>query len=202
MNQVLDLAKVHMYRLHTAIVDRMARQGVSCQLLYHDTDSLLMSVTTLQGATIVPAVELFHADAQLRDLLDWSSMPSAHPLHSDTNRMVPGKLKVENADRVAVAFCGLRPKLYAVQYNDDETTIKAAGVPGARSLFGMRDYLACLKEVRGRTVSFPVNRSEEGRLETVSTISTRIGMSALDAKLYIMVDGISTRPHGHYLNVA
>ena len=63
--------------------------GECCQLLYTDTDSLLLEIHT----EVVNQVIAKHAD-----LYDTSDYPKDHPLHSMVNKKVLGKMKDECAD--------------------------------------------------------------------------------------------------------
>ena len=79
--------------------------GESCQLLYTDTDSLLLEIQT---------EDVYKDMAQNQTLYDTSDYPQDHPLYSSANKKVLGKLKDECAGRAIAEFVGLRQKMYSI----------------------------------------------------------------------------------------
>ena len=100
---ILDLSKHLTYDFYYNQLK--AQYGESCQLLYTDTDSLLLEIETAD----------MHSDmAQNQDLYDTSDYPQDHPLYSSANRKVLGKLKDKCAGREIAEYDSLRPKMYAI----------------------------------------------------------------------------------------
>ncbi|MEW8689329.1 MAG: hypothetical protein AB2556_26195, partial [Candidatus Thiodiazotropha sp.] len=96
---ILDLSKTLMYDFY---YNRLQRQnGERCQLLYSDTDSLLLEIET---------EDVYEDMAKHQDLYDTSDCPKGHPLHSTENKEVLGKMKDECAGRSIAEYVGLRPK--------------------------------------------------------------------------------------------
>ncbi|KAK3734146.1 hypothetical protein QZH41_005662 [Actinostola sp. cb2023] len=63
-----------------------ARYGERCQLLYTDTDSLLLEIET---------EDVYKDMAEDQDLYDTSDYPKDHTLHSTVNKKILGKMKVD-----------------------------------------------------------------------------------------------------------
>jgi len=63
-----------------------------------------------------------------KHLYDTSDYPKEHPLHSDTNKKVLGKMKDECAGTpIAECVCP-RPKMYSILKADEKNIKKAKGV--------------------------------------------------------------------------
>ena len=79
---VLGLSKHLMYDFY---YNQLKTQyGESCQLLYTDTDSLLLEIET---------EDVYKDMAQNQTLYDTSDYSQVHPLYSSANKKVLGKLK-------------------------------------------------------------------------------------------------------------
>ena len=114
---ILDLSKHLMYDFY---YNKLKTQDAHhCNLLYTDTDSLLLEIHT----------EDVYADmASHAELYDTSNYPTDHPSHSTTNKKVPGKMKDECAGIPIAEYVGLRPKMYSILREDSEQIRKAKGV--------------------------------------------------------------------------
>ena len=100
---ILDLSKHLMYDFYYN--QFKAQYGESCQLLYTDTDSLLLEIET---------EDVYKDMAQNQTLCDTSDYTQDHPLYSSANKMVLGKLKDECAGRAIAEYFGLHPKMYSI----------------------------------------------------------------------------------------
>ena len=114
---ILDLSKHLMYDIYYNLlrgqyVDR-------CQLLYTDTDSLLLEVQT---------EDVFRDMASHAELYDTSDYLKEHPLHSIANKKVLGKMKEECAGRPIAEYVSLRPKMYSILEAGEGNIKKAKGV--------------------------------------------------------------------------
>ena len=91
---ILDNSKILMYDF---FYNELKKQyGGKCELLYTDTDSLLLEIET----------EDFYKDMEeKKDLYDTSDYPKEHPLHSNTNKKVLGKMKDECAGTPIAEVC-------------------------------------------------------------------------------------------------
>ena len=100
---VLDLSKHLMYDFY---YNQLKKQyGEHCQLLYTDTDSLLLEIQTENVYEDMSRSAIAH-------LYDTSDYPNDHPHYSAANKKVVGKMKDECAGRLIAEYVGLRPKMY------------------------------------------------------------------------------------------
>ena len=114
---ILDLSKHLMYDFYYNQLK--VQYGESCQLLYTDTDIILLEIET-EG--------VYKDITQKQGLYDTSYYPQDHPLNSSANKKVPGKLKDECAGRVIAEYFGLRPKMYSILEAGGKNTKKGKGV--------------------------------------------------------------------------
>ena len=112
---ILDLSKHLMYDYNQL----QGQYGDHCQLLYTDTDSLLLEVQT---------EDVFRDMASHAELYDTSDYPPEHPLHSIANKKVLGKMMDKCAGRPIAEYVGLRPKMYSILEACGGNIKKAKGV--------------------------------------------------------------------------
>ena len=110
---ILDNSKILMYDFFYSQLEK--KYGPRCELLYTDTDSLLLEIGT----------EDFYEDMKSnKNLYDTSDFPKEHPLYSDANKKVSGKMKDEcNVTPIAECVC-LRPKMYSILKGDEKNIKK------------------------------------------------------------------------------
>ena len=100
---ILDKSKILMYDF---FYNHLKKQyGEKCELLYTDTDSLLLKIETEDVYKDIKANENFY---------DTSEYPKEHPLHSAVNKKVLGKMKDECKGIPISEYVGLRSKMYSV----------------------------------------------------------------------------------------
>ena len=130
---ILDMSKVLMFDYYYNHLKKL--YGENVRLLYTDTDSLIVKVDTED----IYANMLKHAD-----LYDISNYSPGHPLYSDQNKKVIGKLKDELGGKVMTEFIGLRPKMYS--YIGEESGKRAKGVKKfvLQNSITHDDYRSCL----------------------------------------------------------
>ena len=113
---VLDLSKILLYDYYYNYLK--PKYGENCQLLYTDTDSLLLHIHC----------EDFYKDiGETLHLYDTSDYPEDHPQHSMVNNKIPGKLKDEVSGKPIQEVVCLRSKMYSILLDDDTNTKKAKG---------------------------------------------------------------------------
>ena len=78
---ILDWSKVHMYDFYYNTMQ--ARYGNDCKLLYTDTDSLVMHITT---------EDVFKDFKAMSDKFDFSNYPTNHPNYDKKNAKCAGAL--------------------------------------------------------------------------------------------------------------
>ena len=93
---ILDLSKHLMYDFY---YNELKKQyGDRCEVLYTDTDSLLMEIQT---------EDVYKDMAEKIDMYDTSDYPKDNPLHSVVNKKVLGKMKDECAGTPMAEYVGL-----------------------------------------------------------------------------------------------
>ena len=100
---ILDKSKILMYDF---FYNHLKKQyGEKCELLYTDTDSLLLKIETEDVYKDIKENESFY---------DTSEYPEEHPLFSEVNKKVLGKMKDECKGIPISEYVGLRSKMYSV----------------------------------------------------------------------------------------
>ena len=208
---MLDLSKLLMMNFHYDFI-KQQYPGSASTLAFTDTDSLLYEIET----------EDVYADMrENHEHFDLSNYPDDHRIFkNDTpetikwlkskNKKVVGKMKDEAGGEAILEFVGLRAKAYAYlqeTYDDKsnefiiEQCKKLKGIKKSvvKKKIHFEHYKNCLfsgQTYYARMVSF---RSKLHVVDTIEQIKK--SLSRYDDKRYILEDGISTRAHGHYMNV-
>ena len=182
---VLDLAKLHMLDFHYNVTKHFY-----CFVLYSDTDSLLY------GIKHTDFYEELATNEALRQHFDLSYYPTDHFLYNVENKMVTLKFKAELAGEPIEEFVGLKPKMYSILVGDPQK-LSAKGV----FRFVQKDPNHDLyKKILDTGNYFKIINtrigSEKHQLQTIKT--NKVSLSSFDDKRFILEDGISTLPHGHY----
>ena len=114
---ILDNSKILMYDF---FYNELKEQyGPKCELLYTDTDSLLVEIET---------DDVYKDIEKNKDLYDTSDYPKEHKLYSNINKKVLGKMKDEcNGTQIVECVC-LRPKMYSILKAHEKNIKKAKGV--------------------------------------------------------------------------
>ncbi|CAC5381016.1 unnamed protein product [Mytilus coruscus] len=102
---ILDLSKQLMYEFHYKVIKPM--YGDNVNLLFTDTDSLCYEVKT---------DDIYKDRKTIHNLLDTSNYEEGHPLYSNTNKKVPGKMKDELGGIPIKEAIMMRPKMYSITY--------------------------------------------------------------------------------------
>ena len=99
---ILDNSKILMYDFFYNELKK--NYGPKCELLYTDTDSLLLEIET---------DDIYKDIETNKNLYDTSDYPKEHPLYSDTNKKVLRKMKDECKGTSITECVCLRPKMYS-----------------------------------------------------------------------------------------
>ena len=210
---VLDLSKHRMYDFY---YNELKKQyGEHCQLLYTDTDSLLLEIQT---------ENVYEDMGASASLYDTSNYPKDHPQYSEENKKVVGKMKDECAGRLIVEYVGLRPKMYAILKADDKTvdiakasdkdakerivkadkkeikTAKGVKKSVVSNEIRYKDYKEALLDKKTFRHGMDVLRSE--RHHIYGQHLNKISLSPFDSKRWISENGIDTLAYGHDVLVA
>ena len=183
---ILDLSKHLMYDWYYN--NLKAYYGDRAQLLYTDTDSLVLKIQT----------EDVYADmAQTAEQYDTSNYPKDNALHSTVNKKVLGKMKDECAGVPIAEFVGLRPKMYSILTADEKEMRRAKGVKKyvVKKQIRHEQYKECLSQSKIFHHGMDMLRSQGHRIYGVHV--NKISLSPLDTKRFILAGGVNTLAYGH-----
>ena len=113
---VLELSKILMYDFYYNHLKE--RYSSNCQLLYTDTDSLLLEIKT---------EDVYKDKATNLYCYNTSDFPKDHPLHSQINKKVLAKMKDECAGALILEAACLRFKIYSILLENEKNIKKAKG---------------------------------------------------------------------------
>ena len=184
--RVLDLSK---HRMNDFYYNQMkSLYGERCQLLYTDTDSLLLEIQT---------EDVYQDMAKHADLYDTSDYPNDRPLYSMVNKKVLGKMKDECAGRPIVEYVSLRPPMYSILEASGKSTKKAKGVKknSVKTRFRHKQYKEALFEKQTFRHRMDVLRSE--RYHIYGQRLNKVSLSPFDSKCWITENGVDTLVYGH-----
>ncbi|KAK3772394.1 hypothetical protein RRG08_031418 [Elysia crispata] len=183
---ILDLSKTLMYDFYYDQL--LAQYGDRCQLLYTDTDSLLLEIQT---------EDVYRDMGKHAELYDTFDYPREHPLHSVENKKVVGKMTDECAGRPIAEYVGLRPKMYSILEVNRNNMKKAKGVSKAvfRKHIRHEQYREALFEKTTFHHGMDVLRSE--RHHIYGQRLHKVSLSPFDSKRWIAENGVDTLAYGH-----
>ena len=183
---VLDISKTLMYSYQYDVLLPYYGEG-NLQLMYMDTDSFIHLVRT---------EDIYKDKLNFMAHLDTSYYPKNHPCYSSKNKQVLGKFKDEAGGKIIRKFVGLRPKMYALDIEGEETKkIKGITRSVVKKHISFRDYVKCLKTKAKKRTKMNVIVS---KLHQISTVEVKkVALSPHDDKRIIAADGISTYAYGY-----
>ena len=120
---VLELSKLLMYEtFYDKLQPYFGHENM--QLLYMDTDSFVLNVSTK---------DIIKDLKNLEDLFDFNNLDKNHKLFSNKNKKVIGKFKIETPKNIWIdEFVALRSKMYAFKCGDDSKN-KFKGISKSQS---------------------------------------------------------------------
>ena len=183
---ILDKSKTLMYDF---FYNHLKKQyGEKCELLYTDTDSLLLKIETEDVYKDIKANENFY---------DTSDYPKEHPLHSKVNKKVLGKMKDECAGTPISEYVGLRSKMYSILKADEKNIRKAKGVKKnvVKKQIKHEQYKQVLFSKEQMWHGMNILRSEGHEIYGMHV--NKISLSPFDSKRWIADDGINTKAYGY-----
>lgn len=196
---ILGLSKLFMHEFWYGVLKPM--YGSKLHLLYSDTDSFIYQVYT----------EDHYKDlALIKDKFDFSNFPKDHPLYDETNKKVGGMMKSETAHIPIYEFCGIRSKMNSIKTltpfsKDGKMVDKVCTGKGIwkKILNDLRheDYKRCIFHEEK-----PENMVQRARMYNLQsknhvvhlTQTDKITLSTHDDKRYLLKDGVTQLPFGHY----
>ena len=171
----------------------MKKKWEKVQVLYSDTDSLILEIET----------DDFFADTgeDVEKWFDTSKYPKDHFAAENgfpvgKNKKVLGMFKDEADGQIIRGFVGLRPKCYSVLM--EEKQIKKAKGTKKNTVKGIshEDYVRVL---RGEKFPPMKNISFRSHLHEIFTEQMwKVALSAEDDKRIVLADGIQTLAIGHW----
>ena len=183
---ILDKSKILMYDF---FYNHLKKQyGEKCELLYTDTDSLLLKIETEDVYKDIKANENFY---------DTSDYPKGHPLHSTVNKKVLGKMKDECAGTPISEVVCLRSKMYSVMKADEKNIRKAKGVKKnvVKKQIKHEQYKQVLFSKEQLWHGMNILRSEGHEIYGMHI--NKISLSPFDSKRWIADDGVNTKAYGY-----
>lgn len=165
-----------------------AQYGDKIKLCYSDTDSFLYHVETADAL----------ADFAAMPDADTSNLAPTHPLYSAARAKQPGFWKCETGERPIASYVGLHAKLYSIEMADGGAPKQAAaGIPlSEREKLTHEAFTDVVSGGADVALTYAQAKSEDHILTTRD--ATRLALCAYDDKVYVLSDGVCTRPHGHY----
>jgi hypothetical protein len=185
---VLDESKITMYNFYYNVMKE--RYGDNVELVYTDTDSLILLIRT---------ENVYNDMVEMYEHFDFSDYKPDHPIYQalgkekiELNKKVPGKYKDESSGTAMWKFCGPRPKLYSYILADGKTDRRAKGVQKVVVKKNLTHdmYENCLKSRKECMVTMHRLGSKDHIIRLLR--SSKIGISPLDTKRWILSDGITT----------
>jgi hypothetical protein len=190
---VLELSKLLMYKFHYEV---MKNNFSDLKLCFTDTDSFLY---------FIKCKNLYRDHmVRMRQHFDFSNYPDTHPLFSNENKAVVGKFKDETNGVPIKEFIGLRSKCYSILTVTEKQKSTAAGVKrNVRDSDLHHDlYRQILlggdQPIKDHYIRQKTFRSHKHVVYTID--QSKVGLTRYDDKRWLLNDGITTRPHGHYKN--
>ena len=205
---VTELAKWKMFNFYYNVVQDYFKPPKKAELLFTDTDSLMMEITT---DDIYRDIAEINKNPKYECPIDVSTFDKEIIEKYDiptTNNKVIGAFKSETGSQQIAEFVGLRAKMYSYIIHGDESAkhLRAKGVAkSSLNLISHQNYIDCLFNpddpmLARQPITMKSIRSKKHTL--TSTVSEKFGLSCNDTKRYVIPDGpgklIETLAFGHY----
>lgn len=184
---ILDMSKLLLYDFfYDFLISYYSRENVS--LLYVDTDSLTLSITTPNIYKDM-CLNISRFDTSNFDPNNKHGVPLV-------NHAKLGLMKDENSGNLMIEFVGLRSKLYANNV-EGHFTKKAKGVKKiVVDNINITEYLKCLNE---KTVTMALQKQFRSIKHTVFVQEVnKVALNHFDTKRYLIQNSHKTYAWGHY----
>jgi len=187
---ILDWSKLIMYSFFYDCLK--AKFGSKLQLLYTDTDSLIIRIES---------DDVFAEMSDIKDrYLDTSNFDRCHPLFSERNKRRLGCFKFETGESFPDEIVALRAKMYSIKMPENsktESSKRAKGIPKAyvNKTLTHESYLNVLRHWKPTYCRFNAFRSRNHHVTT--RVFSKRGLSSTDTKRYLLSDFIHTLAFGH-----
>ena len=185
---VLDLSKTLMYEFYYFHLDY--KYGPRCQFLYTDTDtdSLLLEIKTEDVYKDMEASLSYY---------DTSDFPKDHPLHSQENKKVIGKMEDESAGVPISEVVCLRSKMYSILLGNDKNMRKAKGTTKVvtKKEILHQNYRDAIFNKEAFKHGMDMLRSKDHQIYSVHLNKTTF--SPIDSKRWNTDDGVHTLAYNY-----
>ena len=182
---ILDLSKTLMSDFHYNYIKRKYPDST---LLFTDTDSLTYQIQ------MDSVYEDFYAD---KHLFSFSRYEKESLFYNNENKKVIDKIKDELSGEIIEEFVGLKLKMCSLKTKKEEMK-KAKGVKKnvVKKDVSHQDYVDYLFVERKFMHTMQTIRSFKYQLYTIK--QNKVSLSPYDDKRYLMDDGVSSLPCGHF----
>lgn len=185
---ILELSKTLMYDFHYNTIK--AKYGDDATLLFTDTDSLCYHIKTS---------DLYQDMHDMKDKFDFSEYSKESKFYNSENAKVIGKMKDETNGVPIREFIGLRSKMYSVLTDNEKEKKTAKGIKKSainQDITHEKYHDCLLGNDKKQFVKFNLIRSQNHQIKSLQI--KKVGLCAYDDKRYILEDGISSLPYGHF----
>ena len=182
---ILDNSKILLYDF---FYNHLKKQyGPRCELLYTDTDNLLLEIET---------ENVYKNMEANKDLYDTSDYPKDDQLYSVKNKKVLGKMKDECAGTPIAECVFLRRKRYSIVKADKKNIKKGKGVKKnvVKKQTTPDQYKDALFGEKQLWDGMNILRSDGHEMYGMHV--NKISLSPFDSKRWIAEDGIHTHAYG------
>lgn len=147
------------------------------QVIMSDTDSFLVLVKNHSECETMSLIS---------DIMDFSNLPTDHPLYSNLRSKQPGLLKTEVPHAKILEVVALRSKTYAIKTDATEESInKAKGVvKSVKKRIPFDAYKSCIEKIQQYEVSQNSLRSKKHINQMLE--SRKVAFSSYDDKRYLL----------------
>ena len=183
---ILENSKILMYDFYYNHLK--ARYGPKCELIYTDTDSLILDIQT---------DDVYSDMREDWSLYDTSNYPKDNPLFSPNNKKVLGKMKDKRRGLAIKEVVAVRLKMYSVLKAGKKNIRKAKGVKKnvIEKEITHEHYKEALIKGKQYMHKMKILRSEGH--EMYGMCMNKISISPFDTKQWIADDGVRTLAYGH-----
>ena len=199
---VLELSKLEMYDFHYNKFKKYYKDNL--KMLMTDTDSFIYEIET---------EDLYSDLYKFKKYFDFSNLDKKHPLYSEENKKVVGKMKIETANLQMLEFCGIRSKCYSYILDEEEVAkcsdsslkvenkkCKGVKVGAVKSDVAHNDYKKAIFDLTIKKVDFNTIQSKKHDIGSVNI--NKIAICPYDDKRLLKKDRVNTYAIVHYKSLS
>ncbi|XP_060535322.1 uncharacterized protein LOC132707470 [Cylas formicarius] len=187
---ILDLSKTTMYEFHyNYMLPNLGPE--KCKIQYMDTDSFIYNIKCYDAYESVIKADLTKFDT--------SDYPNDNPYNiPQINKKVLGLMKDETNGTIISHYAGLRSKMYTFKILTGSVVKKSKGIQYniVKNKISFDDYVECLTNFREKYATQRTIRSYTHNVFSIE--QTKLALSPLDDKRYLLPNSYETLPWGHY----